>query len=79
MSGNTYFTKDLYKSADKAAQKLSLKNTPTLRVEFEILNNPEMILNGSKVSSLPGLSGGGADYMTNQSVLVRLLNWQKLR
>lgn len=38
--GKTYFTKDLYKSGINAQQRLSLPTTPTMRVEFEILNNP---------------------------------------
>lgn len=78
-SGETYFTKDLYKSAAKASQRLGLENTPTLRVEFEILNNPTLLRNGTKVLPLKGLSGGGAEFMTLDPVKVRLINWQPLR
>jgi len=56
-----------------------LENTPTLRVEFEILNNPTLLRNGTKVRPLPGLSGGGAEFMTTDPVRIRLINWQPLR
>lgn len=79
-AGETYFTKDLYKSAAKASQRFGLENTPTLRVEFEILNNPTLLRNGTKVLPLKGLSGGGgAEFMTLDPVNVRLINWQPLR
>jgi hypothetical protein len=77
--GKTYFTKDLYKSGVHAQQRLSLPTTPTLRVEFEILNNPTMRLNGSKVLPDFGMSGKGAEFMTTDPVKVRLINWQPLR
>ncbi|AIT10850.1 hypothetical protein LSS_21215 [Leptospira santarosai serovar Shermani str. LT 821] len=37
--GETYFTKDLYKSGAKAQERLSLENKPTHRVEFEVLTD----------------------------------------
>jgi hypothetical protein len=77
--GKTYFTKDLYKSGAHAQQRLSLPTTPTLRVEFEILNNPTMRLNGSKVLPDFGMPGKGAEFMTTDPVKVRLINWQPLR
>jgi hypothetical protein len=77
--GKTYFTKDLYKSGAQAQQRLSLPTTPTLRVEFEILNNPTMRLNGSKVLPDFGMPGKGAEFMTTDPVKVRLINWQPLR
>jgi len=58
-SGETYFTKDLYKSAAKAQSRLSLGNSPALRVEFEILNNPTLLRNGTKVTPLNRMIGGG--------------------
>lgn len=77
--GKTYFTKDLYKSGAHAQQRLSLPTTPTLRVEFEILNNPTMKLNGSKVLPDFSMPGKGAEFMTTDPVKVRLINWQPLR
>lgn len=77
--GQTYFTKDLYKSGAHAQERLSLRTTPTLRVEFEILNNPVMKINGSKVSPDFGMPGKGAEFMTTDVVKVRLINWQPLR
>lgn len=53
--------------------------TPTLRVEFKILNNPTMRLNGSKVLPDFGMPGKGAEFMTTDPVKVRLINWQPLR
>ncbi|GHT79675.1 hypothetical protein AGMMS50262_23650 [Bacteroidia bacterium] len=69
-AGETYFTKDLYKSAASA---------PTLRVEFQILNNPNLLLNGTKVAPKFGMMGKGAEFMTLDPVKVRLINWQPLR
>jgi len=78
-SGETYFTKDLYKSAAKAQSRLSLGSSPALRVEFEILNNPTLLRNGTKVTPLNGMFGGGSEFMTLDPVKVRLINWQPLR
>ncbi len=77
--GETYFTKDLYKSAANAQNRLSLPNTPTLRVEFEILNYPTLLQNGTKVLPANGMIGGGAEFMTLDPVKIRLINWQSLR
>ncbi len=77
--GETFFTKDLYKSAANAQNRLALPNTPTLRVEFEILNNPTLLQNGTKVLPANGMIGGGAEFMTVDPVWVRLINWQPLR
>lgn len=57
----------------------STPTTPTLRVEFEILNNPKMSLNGSKVLPDFGMPGKGAEFMTTDPVKVRLINVQPLR
>jgi hypothetical protein len=78
-AGETFFTKDVYKSAAKASQRLGLENTPSLRVEFKILNNPTLLRNGTKVRPLKNLSAGGAEFMTTDPVRVRLINWQPLR
>lgn len=78
-AGGTFFTKDLYKSAAKASQRLGLENTPMYRVEFEILNNPNLLRNGTKVLELNGLSGGGSEFLTLDPVKVRLINWQLLK
>jgi len=77
--GKTYFTKDLYKSGAHAQQRLSLPTTPQLRVEFKILNNPSMKLNGAKVLPDFGMPGKGSEFMTIDPVRVRLINWQPLR
>ena len=59
-AGETFFTKDLYKSAASAQNRLALPGSPALRVEFQILNNPKMLLNGTKVQPLNGMMGRGA-------------------
>jgi len=79
ISGETYFTKDLYKSAAHAQSRLSLGSSPALRVEFEILNNPALLRNGTKVLPANGMIGRGAEFMTTNPVKVRLINWQPLR
>ena len=60
-TGETFFTKDLYKSASKAQERLALPSAPTLRTEFEILNNPQLLRNGSKVSPAFNQIGQGAE------------------
>ncbi len=77
--GETYYTKDVYKSASLAQERLSLPNTPTLRVEFEIINNPSLQLNGSKVLPAFQMSGRGSEFMSLNPVKVRIINWQPLR
>jgi RHS repeat-associated protein len=77
--GETYFTKDLYKSATKAQYRLALPNPPTFRVEFKILNNPTLLRNGTKVTPANGMIGGGSEFMTLDKVKVELINWQPLR
>jgi len=77
--GETFWTKDLYKSAINAQNRLALPHSPTLRVEFEILNNPNLILNGNKVLPANGMMGKGSEFMTLDPVKVRLINWQPLR
>ncbi|WP_026714015.1 RHS repeat domain-containing protein [Flavobacterium daejeonense] len=76
--GETYFTKDVYKSASLAQERLALPTTPTLRVEFEIINNPALQLNGSKVLPAFGMPGKGSEFMTTAPVRVKLINWQPL-
>ena len=78
-AGETFFTKDLYKSAASAQNRLALPSSPALRVEFEILNNPTLLRNGTKVLPANGMMGKGAEFMTLDPVKVRLINWQPLR
>ena len=69
----------VYKSASKAQKRLALPSAPTLRTEFEILNNPQLLRNGSKVSPAFNQIGQGAEFMTKDPVKVRLINVQPLR
>jgi RHS repeat-associated protein len=78
-AGETFFTKDLYKSAASAQNRLALPGSPALRVEFQILNNPSLLRNGTKVLPANGMMGKGAEFMTLDPVKVRLINWQPLR
>ncbi|MBO9562796.1 MAG: RHS repeat protein [Niastella sp.] len=77
--GETYFTKDVYKSAAHAQERLALPNTPTIRVEFEIVNNPTMVRNGTKVTPNYGMPGKGSEFMTTDQVKVKVINSQPLR
>jgi hypothetical protein len=76
--GETFFTKDLYKSAFKAEQRLSLGTTPTHRVEFEILNNPLLSRTGQRVAAIPGRTGGGNEFSSLGLIRVRIINIQPL-
>ncbi|WP_270487158.1 RHS repeat domain-containing protein [Butyricimonas synergistica] len=78
-SGETFFTKDLYKTAVKAQNRLALPTSPSLRVEFQILNNPTLLRNGTKVLPANGMMGKGSEFMTLDIVKVRLINWQHLK
>ena len=77
--GETYFTKDVYKSGAHAQERLSLPTTPTHRIEFEITNNPTMLRNGTKVEPVGSLPGKGSEFMTTDPVSVDLINVQPLR
>ncbi len=77
--GETFFTKDVYKSGAHAQERLSLPTTPTHRIEFEITNNPTMLRNGTKVEPVGSLTGKGSEFMTTDQVHVDLINVQSLR
>jgi len=77
--GETFFTKDLFKTSTKAQQRLSLQGAPTHRIEFDVINNPTMQRNGTKVDSLFGQPGKGAEFMTIDPVRVNLINVQPLQ
>ena len=77
--GETFFTKDVYKSGAHAQERLSLPTTPTHRIEFNITNNPTMLRNGTKVDPVGSLPGKGSEFMTTDPVRVDLLNVQPLR
>ena len=77
--GETFFTKDLYKTAAKAQNRLALPTSPSLRVEFQILNNPTLLRNGTKVLPTYGMMGKGSEFMTLDFVKVKIINWQPLK
>ena len=76
--GENYFTKDIYKSALKVQQRLALPNKPTIRIEFEVINDPTIMRNGTKVIPAYEMPGKGSEFMTTDQVKIKLLNWQKL-
>ena len=78
--GETYYTKDLYKSASKAQERLALPETPSYRMEFEIINNPKAELYGHKVDPVlsRGQLGKGSEFMTNDKVQIRVINVQPI-
>jgi len=78
--GETYFTKDKYKSGTKTQERLSLEIKPTHRIEFEITNNPKYIKYGTKVIPDFNMPGKGSEFMTTDKVRINLKNWnyQKL-
>ena len=77
--GETFFTKDVFKTSKKAQQRLSLQSAPTHRIEFDIINNPTLQRNGTKVDPLFGQPGKGAEFMTTDPVRVNLINVQPLQ
>ena len=74
-----HFLKDLYKTAAKAQNRLALPTSPSLRVEFQILNNPTLLRNGTKVLPTYGMMGKGSEFMTLDFVKVKIINWQPLK
>ncbi len=52
---------------------MALPGSPALRVEFQILNNPTLLRNGTKVLSVNGMMGKGAVFMTLDPIKVRLI------
>ena len=76
--GETYFTKDVYKSGTKAQERLALPNTPEYRVEFEIVNNPKAKVYGDKVIPYYGQPGKGSEFMTKDPVQVDIINYQPI-
>lgn len=77
-AGETYYTKDLYKSATRAENRLALPFAPTHRLEFEFLENPFLQNNGTKVLPGFGQPGQGSEFMTNEACRVKILNVQLL-
>jgi hypothetical protein len=78
--GETFFTTQEIKSATRAQQRLSLPQTPTHRVEFEILNNPR-IQGPRRVDPDPdlGLSGKSSELLSTDPVKARIINVQPLK
>lgn len=77
--GETFFTKDVFKTSTKAQQRLSLPRAPTHRVEFDIINNPSLLRNGTKVQPDFGQLGKGSEFLTTDQVRVNLINVQPLQ
>ncbi len=77
--GETFFTKDVFRSGARAQQRLALPTRPTHRIEFSIRNNPHLLRNGTKVRPAFGQSGRGAEFLTTDPVRVNIFNIQPLR
>lgn len=77
--GETYFSKDQYKSGISAQERLALPSKPTLRVEFEIQNNPKLQINGNKVAPAYNMPGKGSEFMTTDPVRVKIINVQPIK
>jgi hypothetical protein len=77
INGPTYWTDASFKSAENAADKLSLLNTPQYRMEFNIINSPE-IHGGSSVAPDFSKVGGGREYWSFDPVQVQIVNVQPI-
>ena len=73
--GTTYFTDSYYRSAANAQNRLALQTKPDYIMQFEIVNKPN-ISGGTRVQPGYGGLGGGREYFTNDSILVRIINYQ---
>jgi RHS repeat-associated protein len=74
--GRTYFISGEYLSSCEASNYLGLKaSRPTIRVDFTILNNPE-IYGPKSVKIVPDYYqlGGGIEYWSFEGILVRIIN-----
>ena len=76
--GTTYFTTNKYRTRQSAVRFLSLPNTPDVRVDFKILNNPR-IFGPMRVDPDFGQPGGGIQYWSDDPVAVRILRIANLR
>lgn len=74
--GETFFTDSRFRTAERAKDRLSLKDRPEVQMEFKIKNNPKLELNGTKVEPKYGGRGKGKEFMTEESVEVDIINVQ---
>lgn len=70
--GRTYWTTDLYDSAERAKSRLALEYEPEVRLEFKITNEPELGLENATVEPDEEEPGGGTEYMSEQNVEVEV-------
>lgn len=76
--GKTYFTTNRYRTKRSAQRYLSLPTMPDVRVDFEILNTPQ-IFGPKRVDPAFGQPGGGVEYWSEEEVIVRILREVWLR
>ncbi|WP_157257491.1 hypothetical protein [Dysgonomonas macrotermitis] len=58
---------------------MALPIKPTVRIEFEITNNPTLQINGGKVIPAYSMPGGGSEFMTPDPVRVKIINIQPIK
>ena len=74
--GETYWTDSRFTSAARARNGLSLPDTPDVRMEFRLRNEPSLSRAGTRVTPRYGGGGGGREYMSIQPVAVEVINVQ---
>lgn len=76
--GPTYWSTELYTSAQQAKSSLALPRAPEVRVEFRITNEPALKREAARVSPSMGEPGGGTEYMTTERVHVEVIQVDNL-
>ncbi|AKL98424.1 hypothetical protein [Endomicrobium proavitum] len=77
--GKTYYTTNLFSSAESAKSKLALEFTPEVRMKFTISNEPKLIKNGTFAEPAYGGKGGGIEFMTYDKVGVEIIDISPLK
>jgi len=77
--GETFFTDSRFSGADRAQDRLSLRQRPEVQMEFHLKNNPTLERNGTRVDPAYRGRGGGKEYSTTDPVEVEITNVQPYR
>lgn len=76
--GETYWTDEVYTSAEHAQQRLALSERPEVRMEFRIRNNPRLEIDAGRVEPAHGREGEGREYMSEDPVEVEVIDVQPI-
>lgn len=77
ISGDTFFTEQVYNTGAEAQSALSLKTAPTIRVDFTMVNDP--VISGPQIVRPDyGYPGGGIESWSSDPIIVFLTSVTQL-